>query len=46
MDKLRLLIADDNEDNRLVLRATCRNLECFEIKDAVDGLDLSKKKRP
>ncbi|MBS4067704.1 MAG: response regulator [Sulfurimonas sp.] len=39
MDKLRLLIADDDEDNRLVLRATCRNLEYFEIKDAVDGLE-------
>lgn len=39
MEKLRLLIADDNEDNRLVLRATCRKLECFEIKDAVDGLE-------
>lgn len=39
MDKLRLLIADDDEDNRLVLRATCRNLEDFEIRDAVDGLE-------
>lgn len=39
MDKLRLLIADDNEDNRLVLRATCRNLEYFDIKDAVDGIE-------
>jgi len=39
MDKLRLLIADDNEDNRLVLRATCRNLKFFEIQDAVDGVE-------
>lgn len=39
MNKLRLLIADDNEDNRFVLRATCRNLENFEIRDAIDGLE-------
>lgn len=39
MNKLRLLIADDDEDNRLVLRATCRNLENFEIRDAVDGIE-------
>jgi CheY-like chemotaxis protein len=39
MDKLRLLIADDDEDNRLVLRATCRNLEAFEIRDAADGVE-------
>lgn len=39
MNKLRLLIADDDEDNRLVLRATCRNLESFEIRDAADGIE-------
>ncbi|MCX6051480.1 MAG: response regulator [Campylobacterales bacterium] len=39
MDKLKLLIADDSEDNRLVLRAICRKLEGFEIRDAVDGLE-------
>ena len=39
MNKVRLLIADDSDDNRLVLRAICRKLEGFEIKDAVDGLE-------
>ncbi|MFA6192172.1 MAG: response regulator [Sulfurimonas sp.] len=39
MDKLRLLIVDDSDDNRLVLRAICRKLEGFEIRDAVDGLE-------
>lgn len=39
MNKIRLLIVDDDEDNRLVLRATCRSLENFEIKEAVDGLE-------
>ena len=39
MDKVRLLIADDSDDNRLVLRAICRKFEDFEIRDAVDGLD-------
>lgn len=39
MNKIRLLIVDDDEDNRLVLKATCRNLENFEIREAVDGLE-------
>lgn len=39
MNKLRLLIADDDEDNRLVLRAICRNLDGFEIRDVVDGIE-------
>lgn len=39
MNKIRLLIADDDEDNRLVLKATCRSLENFEIKEAVDGIE-------
>ncbi|MDD2356413.1 MAG: response regulator [Thiovulaceae bacterium] len=39
MNKLRLLVVDDDEDNRLVLRAICRKMDCFEIKDAVDGVE-------
>ena len=39
MDNLRLLIVDDDQDNRLVLRAICRKLEGFEIQEAVDGID-------
>lgn len=39
MEKLKLLIVDDVEDNRLVLRAICRKLQNFEIKEAVNGLE-------
>ncbi|MDD5373114.1 MAG: response regulator [Sulfurimonas sp.] len=39
MGKLKLLIVDDVEDNRLVLRAICKKLENFEIKEAEDGLE-------
>jgi CheY-like chemotaxis protein len=39
MEDLRLLIVDDVEDNRLVLKAICRKMEGFEIKEAVDGVD-------
>lgn len=39
MDKLKLLIVDDVEDNRLVLRAICRKMQNFEIKEAVNGLE-------
>jgi CheY-like chemotaxis protein len=39
MEKLRLLIADDDEYDRLVLRETCINLNYFELKDAADGLE-------
>lgn len=39
MDKLKLLIVDDAQDNRMVLRAICKKLDSFEIRDAVDGID-------
>lgn len=39
MENLKLLIVDDVEDNRLVLRAICRKLQNFEIKEAVNGLE-------
>lgn len=43
MKSLKLLIVDDVEDNRLVLRAICRKLEGFEIFEAVDGQDAVEK---
>ena len=39
MGHLKLLIVDDVEDNRLVLRAICRNVEGFEIQEAQDGME-------
>lgn len=39
MKNLKLLIVDDIEDNRLVLKAICRKLENFEIKEAENGLE-------
>ncbi|MDD2828085.1 MAG: response regulator [Sulfuricurvum sp.] len=39
MEEIRLLIVDDVEDNRLVLKAICRRLKGFKIYEAVDGLD-------
>jgi CheY-like chemotaxis protein len=43
MEYLKLLIVDDIEDNRLVLRAICRKLEGFEIFEAFDGQDAVEK---
>lgn len=42
MNKIKLLIVDDIEDNRLVLKAICRKMENFEIFEAVDGEDAVK----
>lgn len=43
MEFLKLLIVDDVEDNRLVLRAICRKLEGFKIFEAFDGQDAIEK---
>lgn len=43
MEHLKLLIVDDVQDNRLVLRAICRKLDGFEIYEAVDGQDAVEK---
>lgn len=42
MSILRLLIVDDSDDNRLILRTICKKLEGFEIKEAVDGVEAVK----
>lgn len=39
MKKLRLLIVDDDEDNRIVLKAICKKLDGFDIQEATDGLE-------
>ncbi|MDD5717727.1 MAG: response regulator [Sulfuricurvum sp.] len=43
MGNIRLLIVDDVEDNRLVLKAICRKIEGFEIQEAQDGLEAVEK---
>lgn len=45
MEHIKLLIVDDVEDNRLVLRAICRKMEGFEIHEAIDGQDAVEKCR-
>jgi CheY-like chemotaxis protein len=39
MEKLKLLIADDVEENRAHLRDICRTMEDFEINEACDGIE-------
>lgn len=43
MNPIRLLIVDDVEDNRLILRVICRKIEGLEIHEAKDGLDAIEK---
>lgn len=39
MEKLKLLIADDLQENRAHLREICHTMEGFEIKEACDGIE-------
>lgn len=39
MDNLKLLIVDDEADNRLVLKTICRKLDGYEFKEACDGVE-------
>jgi CheY-like chemotaxis protein len=39
MSKIKLLIVDDCEMNRYLLKAMCHDLEIFQIHEAIDGQD-------
>ncbi|WP_304543405.1 response regulator [Sulfurimonas microaerophilic] len=39
MNTIKLLIVDDDEDNRLVLNAICKKLDGFTIQEATNGLE-------
>lgn len=39
MKVIKLLIVDDVEDNRIVLKSICKKLENFEIQEAADGIE-------
>lgn len=49
MSTIKLLIVDDVEDNRLILKTICKKLKNFEIKEASDGfgaVEMSKEWHP
>lgn len=45
MTTVKLLIADDVDDNRLILRAICRKIEGLEIYEAINGEEAVEKVR-